>query len=71
LTNALFTPISYAFTDEFCDAAADSIEKHGSFVYKGLGRFSLSKTSGQIEFVASARFENNVWRRLEKNNERD
>ncbi len=47
--------------EEFSNLASDSLKMQGKFFYKDLGKFTLSKRTGQIEFTPSKAFLDKVF----------
>ena len=47
--------------NEFSNVAAESLQLQGKFFYKDLGRFTVSKRTGNIEFTPSKAFQDKVF----------
>ena len=47
--------------EEFSNLASDSLRMQGKFFYKDLGKFKVSKRTGQLEFIPSKSFLDKVF----------
>ena len=52
--------------EEFSNLASDSLRMQGKFFYKDLGKFTVSKRTGQLEFIPSKSFLDKVFNEWEE-----